>query len=552
MFRNYLKTVIRNFQKNKILFLINLGGLAVGITAVLLIGMYIYNETGYDNFQKNSASVYRIGFHFFQNGKLQGEGSEFTPPFGPDAMGEFPEISTFTRISSQRMSYISWNDKALKVENIHHADSNFFQVFSYKLLQGNPYTVLREPYSIVLTTGIAKKLFGKSEDAMGKVVRLDNQTNYLVTGIAQEPPSNSHLGYDVLLSFVTLYKEPGNFLDWNGGEQYITYLQLKDGVDRGSFEKKLPGFMWKHINEEYSKVGFRLDAFLEPVRDIHLNYGDDNGTLRTNLYIFSIVALLILVISCVNYVNLTLAQATTRFKEIGVKKVIGATRRILARQFLFETLLTTLLAFLIAIALALLVSPVYRHLLGKNLPLLSFGTLPALLILFFIILGVAVITGSYVAYHLSSFSITRIFRSSLPRSRQNLFRKGLVVAQFAISIGLMSYTLLVTLQLKFSKNINPGYDREHVLILPLVGEQTGRACPLLQQKISQIPEVDRVSGLSEVPYDGITSNGFTPEGSSKAMVLHQLDADENFLSTFNIKLLSGTYFSKDHPLDKDG
>ena len=183
MFKNYLKTAWRNFRKNRILSVINLGGLSIGIAAVLLIGIYIYSETGYDDFQQSKSSLYRVGFHFWQNGKSLGEGPEFTPPFGPDAKNEFPEIRAFTRISSERTAYVTYNDKTFKIDNIHHADSNFFQFFSYKLLHGNPSAVLKEPNSIVLTSETAMKLFGK-EEALGKVVRLDNQKDYLVTGIA--------------------------------------------------------------------------------------------------------------------------------------------------------------------------------------------------------------------------------------------------------------------------------------------------------------------------------------------------------------------------------
>jgi len=552
MIKNYFKTTWRNFQKNRILSLINLGGLSIGIAAVLLIGMYIYSETGYDHFQKNKSLLYRAGFHFWQNGKLLGDGAEFTPPFGPDLQNEFPEIRSFTRISSERIAHLTYNDKTLKVDNIHHADSNFFQLFSYKLLQGNPSTVLKEPYSIVLTSENAKKLFGEEEKAMGKVVRLNNQTDYIVTGIAAEPPSNSHLSYNALLSFTTLYKEPGKFMDWNGGQQYITYLQLKDGANRESLEKKLPAFMWAHINAEYSKVGFRIDASLQPIQDIHLYHSYNSGSLRTNIYVFSVIALLILIISCVNYINLTTSQATTRFKEVGVRKVLGAVRTQLIRQFLIETILITTLAFIIAIALVMLVTPLYQQMLGKNLPSASLETAPVLLLLFIIILIVGAIAGSYVAFYLSSFNVTRIFKALIPQSAQSIFRKGLIVTQFVISIGLISCTLLVTLQLKYSKNRNPGYDGDHILVLPLIGEKTAEAYPLLQQKLSQMPEVQQVSAVSEIPYDGITNNGFVPEGDTKAMVIHQLDADENFLRTFNIQLVSGNYFSKDRPTLNEG
>ena len=341
-------------------------------------------------------------------------------------------------------------------------------------------------------------------------------------------------------------------MDWNGGEQYITYLQLKGGADAALLQKKLPAFMWKHINEDYSKVSIRIDALLQPLKDIHLYYSDNSATLRTNIYVFSIVAILILLISCVNYINLTTAQAIARFKEIGVRKVLGAGRKQLIKQFLIETVFLTIVAFLISIFLVALLSPVYQQMIGKNLSSLSIHTLPALLLLFLIIMLVGIVAGSYVAFYLSSFNAIRIFRSLMPQTAQSIFRKGLIVAQFVITIGLMACTLMVGLQLRYSKKNNPGFDRDHILVLPLVGETTQESCLLLQQKLSQLSTVRHVSALSEIPYDGITSNGFIPEGDTKAMIIHQLDADENLLKTFNIKLVAGDYFSKDHAIISDG
>ena len=551
MLRNYLKTAWRNFQKNRILSIINLGGLSTAIAAVLFIGMYIYTEISYDNFQQNKSSLYRVGFHFWQNGKLLGDDPRYTPPFAADAKAEFPEIKAFARISSEHTAYITYNGKTLKTEKIYHADSSFFQIFSYKLLQGNALSVLKEPYSIVLTKETARKLFGQG-NAIGKIVRLDNQADYVVRGIAQEPPSNSHLTYNALLSFATLYKEPGNFMDWNGGEQYSAYLQLKEGTNAALLEKKFRAFMWKHINEDYSKVGFRVDASLQPLKNIHLYYSSDSANLRTNLYVFSIVALLILLISCVNYINLTTAQAITRFKEIGVRKVLGAGRGQLITQFLIETVLLTSLAFLISILLVALLKPAYEQIVGKSLPLSDLSVITALLLLFVIIMIVGILAGSFVAFYLSSFNATRIFKALMPQSAPNKFRKSLLIVQFAITIGLMACTLMITLQLKYSKNINLGFDKNHILVLYLTELRTQEAYPLLQQTLSQIPAVEQVSALSEIPYDGITNNGFIPEGDTKAMVIHQLDADENFLKTFNIKMVLGDYFSKDRPTLSDG
>lgn len=551
MIKNYFKTAWRNFRKNPVLSFISLGGLTAGITALLLIGMYIFSELSYDNFQKNSSSLFRIGYKFWQTGKLLGEDEDFVPPLGPAAKEEFPEVKSFVRISSDQAAYFTYDDKTIKADHIHYTDSTFFRLFSFKLLQGDRQTVLKEPYSIVVTSDIAKKLFG-DEPAMGKLVRLNDQSDYKITGIAEEPPFNSQLDYNALLSFATLYSEPGNFMDWNGGEQYATYLQLADKASAASLEKKLPAFMWTHVNADFSKVGFKIDATLQPMKDLHLLYNQNSSTLRTSIYIFSIVAFLILVISCVNYVNLTTAQSMTRFKEIGVRKVLGAQRGQLIRQFLIETILLTTAAFFISIILAKLLTPAYRQLIGHDLPSFSASSLAALLILFLLVMTVGVIAGSYVSFYLSSFNATRIFRSLLPRSKQGFFRKGLIVAQFTITIGLMACTLVVSLQLRYSKAIDTGFDKDHILVLPLVGKNSQAAYPLLRQKFSEIPTVANVSGVSRIPYDGITRNGFIPEGSTKAMVIHQLDGDEDLLQTFNIKLVAGEFFSKDRPTLSDG
>jgi putative ABC transport system permease protein len=402
-----------------------------------------------------------------------------------------------------------------------------------------------------VTSDVAKKLFG-DESAIGKLVRLNDQTDYKITGIADEPPFNSQLNYNALLSFATLYSEPGNFMDWNGGEQYATYLQLANKTSAASLEKKLPAFMWTHVNADFSKVGFKVDATLQPLKDLHLSYNNNSSTLKANIYIFSIVAFLILVISCVNYVNLTTAQSMTRFKEIGVRKVLGAQRGQLIRQFLIETILFTTAAFFISIMLVKLLTPAYGQLIGHDLPSFSESSLTALLILFLLIMTVGIIAGSYVSFYLSSFNATKIFRSLLPKSRQSFFRKGLIVAQFTITIGLMACTLVVTLQLRYSKAIDTGFDKDHILVLPLVGKNSQAAYPLLRQKFSEMPMVMNVSGVSTIPYDGITRNGFIPEGSTKAMVIHQLDGDDNLLQTFNIKLVAGEFFSKDRPTLSDG
>ena len=278
MIWNYFKIAWRNLLQNKVLSIINMLGLSVSIAAVLLIAVYINNQYRFDNFHQNESNLYRVGFTTWQNGKLVGTGAQFISEFGPDAKKELPEIKSFLRISSEREAYATTGNKTFKLTHIHHADSVFFKVFSYKLLRGNPKTVLKEPYSVVLTESTAKKLFGK-QTAIGKTIKLNNKSDYLVTGIAQDPPINSHLKFNALLSFDTLYIEPGVYMGWNGGNQYITYLLLKKGTNPKILQNKFKDFMWKHINKGDVDIGIKTNASLQPIRDIHLYFNLKNHLL---------------------------------------------------------------------------------------------------------------------------------------------------------------------------------------------------------------------------------------------------------------------------------
>jgi putative ABC transport system permease protein len=551
MIQNYIKIAWRNLLHNKVLSVINLLGLSIGIAAVIMIAVYINFELGFDNFHRNESNLYRVGIDFWQDGKLLAQGETFISSFGPDARNELPEINSFVRISTESEAYVSFDDITIKVTDIRYADSAFFKVFSFELLKGNPKTVLTTPYSIVLTQTTANKLFNNREP-LGNIVKLSDNNEYMVTGVAMDPPANSHIDYNALISFSTLYKDPGNHMGWNGGNQYITYLLLNDGVKQQSLQGKFPDFMWKHINEGDAAVGFRTDASLQPIKDIHLRYSNDSVALRTNIYVFTIIAIFILIISSINYINLTTAQSAKRIKEIGVRKILGAHSGQIVKQFLGETFLTTLIAGLIAILLVVVIMPVYGQFFGKNIGFAGTDILVVLLFLFVIIIVVSLVAGSYVAFYLSSLSIGETFKSAIAKSSFFSFKKGLIVLQFSITIGLVASTAFITLQLHYTKTKDPGFNKDQILVLPLIGTKAQESYSLLRQQILQIPEIKEVTGLSEIPFDGITQNGFIPEEDNKAMVIHQLDADEGFLKTFNIRLKTGNFFSDEKKTLKNG
>lgn len=552
MIKSYFKIAWRNLIKNQVLSIISLSSLSVGIAAVLLIAIYINNEYQYDNFHKHEANLYRAGFKTWQSGKIIGSGAAFISEFGPDAKDELPEIESFARISSEREAYVSSEDKTLKLTHIHHADPSFFEILSYKLLKGNPRTALKNPFTVVLTETTAKRLFG-NEEAIGKTLKFNDQSEYLVTGIVQDTFANSHLSFNALLSFETLYKEPDNYLGWNGGNQYITYLLLKNDVDLDELQKKFKDFMWRHINEGYSDIDLRIDTELQPIKDIHLYYNNGSDTLRTNINIFSLVAFLILIISSINYINLTTAQSITRLKEIGVRKILGASKRQVVKQFLGETLLVSVISSLFAIILVVFLLPSYSELFNINLSLDYDEVLFALSVLFVFILFVSTIAGSYLAFYLTSFNVNETFKANLPKISSSFnFRKGLIVTQFVISIGLMASTFFISLQMEFVKSKEQGIDREQILALPLIEQNAQKNYTVLKKELLELPEIKNITGLSEIPYNGITMNGFRPERSEKVMMIHQLDADESFLETFDIDIVSGNFFSDKNQRFKNG
>jgi len=552
MLKSYFKTAWRNLLRNKLFSAINLLGLSVGIASVLLIGIYFQNELNYDTFHKNKDSLYRVGFEFFNQGKSLGKGPFYTPPFGPEAQNEFAEINSFCRISRPHEAFMVKGENKIKSSDICFADSTFFKLFSFKLLSGNPATVLKQPYSIVLTSSLAGKLFG-SENAVGKTVRFDGKDVYLVTGIADAAPSNSQISYDALVSFSTLYKDTAKyFMDWNGGEQYITYLKINNPANVVSLEKKFPVFLWKNINSLLDKRGIKINASLQPMPDVHLKYDGDSDNTRTNLYVFGVVAILILVISCVNYINLTTAQASARFKEIGVRKVLGALRKQLTLQFLGESLLITLFAFILSLLIVYAVTPVYAQILERPLVMSYAGLWVLIILAFLVILSIGVGAGSYLAFYLSSLTVNNTLKSSVAKSKHSGFRKALIIGQFAITTALMTCTLIINLQLHYTKNKSLGFDKEHIIALPLTGDKSKDAALVLKQQIEGYADVESVCSVSEIPHDGIQRNGFVPEGDTKALIIHQLDADDDLLKTFRFQMLSGNYFSKDKPTNATG
>ena len=551
MLKEYLKTAFKNLQRNKFHTLINVIGLAVGFAAVILIFLFVFTEFTYDDFHKKRDQLYRISIKRWREGKLDGDAPQFTPPLGPAMVQNFAEVKNFARLSTERVAYLAYNKEPIKIEDIHHADGSLFEMFSFPLLEGDPKTALQQPFTIVITEQTVRKIFGNAEP-VGKVIRIDNKQDYAVTGVAKDPPVNSSIQFNALISFATLYKTPDLFLDWDGGNQYITYIELNRNANPNAVNAKLPGLLWTNINEKYAKAGARLEAYLQPITRLHLYYEENSASLRSNMYIFSIIAVFILLIGCVNFINLTTARASKRAREVGVRKVLGANRKTLISQFLTEATLITMIAFVMALLIVAISPQLYQQVFGKSFPLAKSAgpRLIAMIVLLFFFVAVGI--GVYPAIYLSRFKTIPTLKGLLTREGKPYLRNILVVTQFSISIALISSTIIIFQQQQFIKNKKLGFTKDNVVVLPLVGEEAQAKYSLLKDQLQELPEIASISASSDVPHRGFTSNGYKPEGVENFMQIHVVDVDQDFLKTYNIPLVSGRNFSNDRPLDKNG
>jgi putative ABC transport system permease protein len=536
-------------KNHKVYAITNVGGLSVGLAIAFLIVLYIQPELSYDNFHLKLDRLFRVSIMYRKEGSIAGDSPEFTPPIGPAMKAEFPEVDGYARVSTLRPAYLSQGDQAFKVEGIAFADSTLFDLFSFRLVAGAPRTALAQPFSIVLTEELARRFFGDG-NPVGQTVKLDNDNLYTVTGVIQRPPENSSIRFDALISFSTLYRLPNLFMDWNGGNQYITYVLLAGNAKPEDVQRKFPDFMWKHLNKQMSGIGVAFEPHLQPLKDIHLHHNPGSDSIRTNLYVFGAIAILILFIACVNFVNLAMAQAVSRSKEVGVRKVLGASWGNLVRQFLGESLVLSGIAVVMAILLLEIVSSAFGEITGRNMMLASQWNVQTAGVLLAISLLVALGSGLYPAFYLSSMETVWTLKGGTAVFKKNS-RNVLVVLQFAVSIALGVSTIVIDRQINFINTKTLGFEKENMLVLPLIGDEVQAKSEPLKAALSQVPGVVAVAASSDVPHNGFTSNGYFPEGSSSPMMIHVVDVDDAFLATYGIDIVQGRGFSGASSAEKD-
>lgn len=561
MFRNYLKIALRNIFKHKAYSVINITGLSVGITCCLLIFGYVNNETSYDRFHKNADRIYRLIVDIFppNNGPVDHYATS-GPGVAPILESDFPEVERAVRIRTITDALLKKGDKQF-YETFHFADSTFFEVFSFPFIAGNPKQALVDPFSVVFTNKMARKYFG-DENPVGRFIMVQDTIQFKITGVIEDVPQNSHFTFDFLSSYSTFPKIGRNITSWWSFGGY-NYLLLKQDSDAASFAEKIHRVSEKYIPEQEKGSGYRQEYYLQPITDIHL-YSDRRAEWQANnkivyIYIFSAIALFVLLIACINFMNLATARSIERSKEVGIRKVVGAVRSQLAKQFLGEAIVLALMATALAILLMMVTIPIFNDLTGRELTVELADSLFVIPVIFILPIIIGLLAGSYPAFFLSAFKPIETVKGAFKSGIRGVYlRKGLVVAQFTISVMLIISTIVIYNQLNYMRDQDLGFSKEQILVLPLHQDSGIRQkYDVLRNRFLQNPRILASTISSGIPGRQLNNSVFRIEGN---MVESQygtdawndmrfINVDSDFAEIFNLELLAGRFFSEEFETD---
>jgi putative ABC transport system permease protein len=566
MIRNYIKTAFRTLTKNKGFTAINVLGLALGLAACLLIVFYVFDELSYDHYNTKGDRIYRVN----EDLKLGNNNVLYAvcmPPLAQTLKNDFPEVEDAVRLKAAGGFHVKKGTESIREYGTVFADPSIFNVFTLPMIHGNSATALKEPNSVVLTESTAKKYFNTT-NAVWQTLKINDNQLFTVTGVIKDVPKQSHFNFDFFVSMSSFPDSRSN--QWLRSD-YNTYVLLKKGFDHKVFEKKLPAFLNKYSSGEMqAELHLTMDAFeksgsyfrlnLTPLFDIHLHSNrsgelSGNGTVQY-VYIFSAIAVFILLIACINFMNLSTARSSNRAREVGVRKVLGSPRKYLIAQFLTESILITLVATIIALFAALALLPLFNQLSGKELiigPHAFAWLIPSLLVIVIVVGGIA---GSYPAFFLSAFQPINVLNGKISTGfKGGRLRSVLVVFQFSISIFLIIGTIVIYNQLNYIQTKNLGYNRNQVLIIKKAFELGGHA-KAFKQEVKQLPGVVNA-----------TLTGFLPTTQARNTSIFYKDAaadtkesifpqswsvDEDYIPTLDMKMASGRNFSRQMSTDSLG
>lgn len=555
MFFSYLKMAFRNFKKQKGYSFINLSGLAIGMACCILILLFVQDELSFDKYHEKSDRIHRLVIDGVVGGSLSH--FAYAPFAAPPAFAQdIPEVESYVRLLQiGRQQPIIYEDKSFEEQGVFLADETFFEIFTHEFIAGNPENVLDEPGSVVITEETARRLF-KDEDPIGKTIKWAPLGGMHVKGVIKDVPRNSHFSFNYIISFKSLNEQQRPTL-----EQWLSisgwgYLLLQEGADPKAVQEKFAPIVEKNTGETARKYGIELTYLLQKMTDIHLK-SNLQGEIGTNgniiyVYVFSAIALFMLLIACINFMNLSTARSSNRAREVGLRKMFGAHRKKLINQFLAESTLLALVGLIIAVMLAWLAMPAFNNFSGKELSInyLSKGIMLAGMLVLIIFTGL--LAGSYPAFFLSGFQPISVFRGILSKgSKSSILRKFLVVFQFSISVALIAGTGIVIDQIKYMKNKNLGFDKEQVMVALIQSAETRKNQESVKSELLQNPNINNVTFSSVVPGRGGELRLFLPEGStgSETHTMRVFRCDYNYLETYGMELLDGRNFSKDFATD---
>jgi putative ABC transport system permease protein len=563
MVKNYLLIALRNAWRNKGYTMINLLGLAIGITSSIIILLFVLDELSFDRHNEHFRDIYRITI----KGKIQGneiEAALSNAPMGATLKSDFPEVEEFARLFTfDGDPIVRHEEKVFIEENFYYADSTFFNVFTAPVVFGDPKGMLNRPNTVVLTEETARKYFG-NENPVGRLLQVgQREESFEVTGVVKGFPENSHFRFNILGSMTSIYL--ADLTRWLGNNNY-TYIRLRPGFEPAELEAKFPELVAQHMGteleeilglsiEEFFATGNTYGYYLQPLKDIHLNsdlqFEINPGGSRASVIIFSIIAVFLILIASINFMNLSTASAAKRATEVGIRKAAGAEKNRLIWQFLTESFLTTLMALILAVVMVELFLPAFNNLAGKDLQMLSLG--PIRLTLGLLIIGVFVgfASGSYPAFFLSSFKPVDVLKSGAMRGvRGSILRRVLVTFQFVVTIVLFICTMVVNRQMKYLQEKDLGFDKENLVVIDriyVLEEQIGA----FRQELLKNPAIEQVSVSSAVPGGLIGDNAYLPEGgaSNETHAINNIWTDWFFDDTYELEMVEGRWFDIKNPTD---
>mgnify|MGYP001029932438 CR=1 FL=1 len=562
MLKNYLKIAFRSLLRNKAYSAINIIGLAVGITCCIMIGLYVADELSYDRYNVHYNEIYRV-LHAYRNFKEVDVSKPAAPeeyqvwgnaPVAPALQEFFPEIKKLTRFTSSGSVLLDNHGVRFQEKGVVFADSSTFDIFSWKMLSGNPHTALTAPNSIVITQSTARKYFG-NKDPLGQYLLADHAESLLITGVMEDLPPNTHLDFNVLISMSSMVKwRPEIFPEW-GYIDFYTYFLVPENTDIHLLEARIPSFLDKYVSNNH-KGGYTIS--FEPLKSAYLHSVAQRqpgvtGSL-SNIYIFSIVGIFILLIACINFVNLSTARSMERAREVGVRKAVGAYQHGLIYQFLTEAILIALIAVIIAVLLTLLLLPFMREISGKHIyytALLSPQLLLTLILLPFLL---GLMAGGYPAWVLSSFKPVEVLKGQFRSTGKGIqLRRLLVIVQFSLSIGLIAGTIVVYSQLKHLRQHSLGYRQDQMLVIDYGGDYNiNMSVESIKAALARNSAVTGISASRAVPGDffpNATTHIESENGDIKVETPALYEVDFDFIPTYEMKMVAGRAYSKAFPID---